>query len=112
MERLVKYCPEVLDGYLTLLKGANMDPPGGFIPTKYKELIPVAIETTQIIPCTGHAKRAIQAGATLQELTEVICMCIQLGGYPTYVHSSHAALEAVEGLAKELTEEKSSGGDA
>ena len=97
-----KYCPEVFQGFMTLRQGAYMEPPHGALPLKYKELACVAIEATKIVPSEGHARRAIEYGATLHELAEVLSLCIMLGGMVTYMHSGRHAMKAAEEKAREL----------
>lgn len=109
-ERYGRYCPEVFEGFMTLRQGAFMAPPGGAIPTKYKELVAVAIECAIIVPSKGHARRAIDEGATPQEVAETLSLCIMLGGMVTYIHSGRFALQAAEERAKELAEGKGQGG--
>ncbi len=101
-ERYAKYCPEVFEGFMTLRQGACMAPPGGWLPLKYKELVLVAIECAIVVPSKGHARRAIDEGATLQEVAEAVCLCIMLGGMVTYMHSGRFALQAAEERAEEL----------
>ncbi len=97
-----KHCPEVFQGFMTLRQGAYMAPPVGALPLKYKELMCVAIEAAKIVPSEGHARRAIEYGATPHELAEVLCLCIMLGGMVTYMHSGRKAMEAAEAKVKEL----------
>ncbi len=101
-ERLTRYCPEVVEGYMILRQGAFSEAPTGMIPRKYKELLAVAIECALVVPAVGHARRAIEAGATPHEVAEVVSLCIQLGGMVTYMHSGRNALAAAEERASEL----------
>ncbi len=106
-QRLAKYCPEVVIGYLTLRQGAFKTPPeGGALPLKYKELLAVAIECARVMPSDYHARKAIEAGATPQEVAEMVSLCIQLGGMVTYMHSGRYALKAAEDRLAELHDEK------
>jgi alkylhydroperoxidase/carboxymuconolactone decarboxylase family protein YurZ len=104
-DRLAKYCPEVVEGYVILRQGSFSEAPAGMIPRKYKEILAVAIECARVVPAVGHARRAIETGATPHEIAEAISMCIQLGGMVTYMHSGRHALEAAEERAKELARE-------
>ncbi len=102
-DRLSRYCPEVVEGYTILRQGSFAEAPAGMIPRKYKELLAVAIECARVVPAVGHARRAIEVGATPHEVAETVSLCIQLGGMVTYMHSGRHALEAAEDHAKELT---------
>ncbi len=97
-----KHCPEVFEGFMTLRQGAYMEPPHGALPLKYKELVCVAIEAAKVVPSEGHARRAIEYGATLHELAEVLSLCIMLGGMVTYMHSGRHAMQSAEEKAEEL----------
>ena len=101
-ERYAKYIPEVFQGFMTLRQGVFMKPPHGALAPKYKELVCVAIECAGVIPAAGHARRAIDEGATPHEVAEVVSLCIMLGGMVTYMHSGRSALQAAEERAKEL----------
>ncbi len=105
-ELLARYCPEVVEGYMTLRQGSFSEPPVGVIPRKYKELLAVAIECTRVVPAAGHARRALESGATPHEVAEVASLCIQLGGMVTYMHSGRHALQAAEERAKELADRR------
>lgn len=101
-ERLARYCPEVVTGYLTLRKGAFKEPPEGALPLKYKELLAVAIECARVMPSDYHARKAVEAGATPDEVAEVVSLNIQLGGMVTYMHSGRFALKAAEEQAENM----------
>jgi hypothetical protein len=49
-----------------------------------------------------HAKLAIEAGATVRQVADVVSLCILLGGMMTYIVSGQHALKAAETRAKEL----------
>ncbi len=104
-EQLARYCPEVLEGYMTLRQGVFMEPPHGALSLKVKELLAVAIECAVLKtnrPPTFHAGKAIEAGATPQEIAEVLSLCIALSGMITYAESGKWALQAAIERANEL----------
>lgn len=103
-ELLSRYRPEVFHGYITLRRAAFNDEPGAALSPKVKELIILAIEiarTKTNPPPVGHAKRAIESGATPAEVAEVASLCILIGGMLTYQESGRHALRAAEELYRE-----------
>lgn len=111
-ELLIKYRPEVLDGYLALRQAAFNTGPDAALSPKIKELVIIAIEcarTKTNPPPVGHARRAIDAGATLQEIAEVVSLCIPIAGMLTYQESGRHVLAAAEEHARKLAE--AAGGD-
>ena len=100
-EMLARYRPEVVQGYFTLRQAAfNTDEKAALTP-KMKELVILAIEiarTKTNPPPIGHAKRAIESGATPAEIAEVASLCILIGGMLTYQESGRHALRAAEEL--------------
>ncbi len=106
-EILSRYRPEVLHGYITLRKAAK-DNPRSVLPDSMRELIIVAIECARTKvngPPTGHAIRAIKAGATVEQVAEVVSLCILIGGMLTYQESGKHALRAAEETAAALAAE-------
>ncbi len=105
LERLARYCPEVLQGHMALRQAALAGPPHGVLPLKYKELICVGIECAirrTAPPPTFHARKAIDAGATPHEVAEVVALCTMLRGIGTFWESGRHALRAAEERAREL----------
>lgn len=71
------------------------------IPVKYKELISAAILSFRHYDSVGrHLKRAMEEGATLQEVLEVLEMASIPGGMPTL----HFALDKLVELEREHPE--------
>src|SRR5216117_4156043 len=98
-EMLVKYAPDVLDGYLTMRRAAFADDAEHVLPLKVKELIVIAVECAlrkTNPPPLGHARRAIDAGATLQEIAEAVAICIPITGMMTYQESGQFVLKEAE----------------
>ncbi|HLH04063.1 MAG TPA: carboxymuconolactone decarboxylase family protein [Bryobacteraceae bacterium] len=64
----------------------------GAIPVKYKELMALAVAfTTQCPYCIEiHAKRAREAGASDQELSEVVVIAAALRAGAAITHGTHA----------------------
>ncbi len=108
-EILSRYYPEVLHGYVTLRKAAKNNP-RSVLPDAMRELIIVAIECARTKtngPPTGHAIRAIKAGATVEQVAEVVSLCILIGGMLTYQESGKFALKAAEETAAALARDRS-----
>lgn len=72
----------------------------GALDTRQKELICIAIGIIrQCVDCIGfHVKAAIAAGATREEITEVVTVSMYMGGGPAYMYGVKA-IEAYEQLA-------------
>lgn len=98
-ELLARYRPEVFEGYVTLRQAAFNVGPDAALSPKLKELVILAIEVARTKtnpPPVGHARRAIEAGATPAEVAEVISLCIMIGGMLTYQESGRYALQEAE----------------
>ena len=98
-EMLARYRPEVVQGYFTLRQAAFNTGTDAALSPKMKELVILAIEiarTKTNPPPVGHAKRAVESGATPAEIAEVASLCILIGGMLTYQESGRHALRAAE----------------
>ena len=89
MGELRKLTPEAMQGFSALAKGAGAE---GVLDKKTKELIALAIGVTQRCDgCIGfHAKAAIKAGATREEILETLSMAIYMGAGPSMIYASEA----------------------
>jgi len=99
---LAKYRPEVFYGYMKLRQGAFNTGPEAALSTKVKELVIIAIEVATRKtnpPPVGHTRRAIQAGATVEEIAEVVSLCLLICGMLTYHESGMHVLKAAEEFA-------------
>ena len=106
---LAQYRPQVFEGYIGLRQAAFNTGPDAALSPKLKELIILAIEiarTKTNPPPVGHAKRAIEAGATPAEIAEVASLCIMIAGMLTYQESGRFVLRAAEELAREREAQK------
>lgn len=107
-DRLAKYCPEVIEGYMKVRSGIFQEPPEGALSAKYMELVILGIECAAKKvnpPPAWHAKKAIESGATVEEVAEVVSLAIMLGGMMTYRESGRFVLAAAEERAAELAAE-------
>ena len=81
--------PDVYAGYVQMSSAAFGD---GVLPKKFKELLGLAIGVVDM--CDGciasHAKGAAAAGATRQEVAEMIGVTIAMRGGPATVHGPRA----------------------
>jgi AhpD family alkylhydroperoxidase len=78
--------PEIHDAFRTFGQRVFAD---GALPAKTKELIAVAVaHVTQCPYCIrGHTERALQKGATQQELMEAIWVSAEMRAGAAYAHS-------------------------
>ncbi len=94
MGRLGEAAPETMAGF-GQLHGASVKE--GALDTKSKELIALAIGIA--VHCDGciafHVHDALDAGATRDEIVEVIGVAVMMGGGPSVVYGCQA-LEAVD----------------
>jgi alkylhydroperoxidase/carboxymuconolactone decarboxylase family protein YurZ len=97
-QKLDSYDPEFLDSLVGVRKSILPLEKKPAIPTKYKELIMVAVETAAGRGEHGisHARKAIRAGATPKEVYEALAICIYLTGMATWVDSGKYCLQAAE----------------
>ena len=99
-EVLSEYQPDVFASYMSMRSSLFRTPPDGALDRKTKELVILGIECIARKtnpPPVGHTRKAIEAGATPAEVSEVVGLCIMLGGMITYRESGRFVLhEAVE----------------
>ena len=118
-EMLARYRPEVFHGYITLRRAAFNEEPTAALEPKMKELIILAIEIARTKvnpPPVGHAKRAIESGATPAEVAEVASLCILISGMLSFQESGRHALRAAEehyrALQRDATKSRTTPGSA
>jgi len=101
IKKMAGVSPEVVKGFLAVdqapAKSARLD-------AKLRELIAIAVAvTTRCDGCiTFHTDAALKAGATKEEVVEVLGVAISLNAGAAMVYSTRAldAFEAKEGRAK------------
>ena len=88
LKKMGELAPEGFKGFVAFDEAAFK---GGAIPLKYKELMAIAVAlTTQCPYCIEvHSKRAKQAGATEQELTETTLIAAALRAGAAMTHGTH-----------------------
>jgi AhpD family alkylhydroperoxidase len=86
---LRKSVPETMDAFYALSKAATAN---GALDEKAKELIALAIGVaTRCDGCIGfHAKALVRLGATREEITETLGMCVYMGGGPSLMYAADA----------------------
>lgn len=89
-----KASPDILDGFMAMHKVAMQE---GALSVKVKEMMALGIGIAA--RCDGciasHAKAALRAGATREELIETIDVAIMMGGGPAVIYGTQA-LAAVD----------------
>lgn len=108
-ELLARYRPDVFAGYITLRQAAFNTGVEASLTPREKELVILAIEIARTKvnpPPVGHAKRAIEAGATPADVAEVASLCIMISGMLSYQESGRYALRAAEEHYAEMTGKK------
>jgi alkylhydroperoxidase/carboxymuconolactone decarboxylase family protein YurZ len=109
-ELLGRYYPECLEKWMEARQSLFKDPPEGALTQREKELICVAIEIAGRKPNVGfHTKKAMDEGATVQEIAEIGGICILLAGMVSFVESGQHALKVAEEYAKVLADRKKQG---
>jgi AhpD family alkylhydroperoxidase len=81
--------PETMQAFYGLARAATAE---GSLDKKTKELIALAIGVTQRCDgCIGyHAKALVELGCTREELTEMLGMCVYMGGGPALMYAADA----------------------
>jgi AhpD family alkylhydroperoxidase len=89
LKTLEANAPEAMKAFWAFDKLATT---AGAIPAKYKELLALAVAfTTQCPYCIEiHAKRAREAGASEQEISEVVIVAAALRAGAAITHGTHA----------------------
>src|SRR5712672_3247512 len=88
LPKIGSLAPDAMAGFRAYDKAALAD---GAIPKKYKELMAIAVAlTTQCPYCIEvHRENALKAGATEQELAEVIHVAAALRAGAAITHGTH-----------------------
>ena len=87
--QLLQLVPDAVKAYGGLSKAAQVN---GALDHKTKELIALAISVaTRCEGCIAyHARNSVRAGATRQEIAEMLAVTLQMGGGPSVVHAAEA----------------------
>lgn len=97
LRSLHKAVPEAAKAFGDLGKAAKAD---GALDLKAKEFVALGIAVAiRCEPCIlFHTQALINAGATREEVAEVLAMCLQMGGGPALMYSAKA-LECFDELS-------------
>ncbi|MEM4415606.1 MAG: carboxymuconolactone decarboxylase family protein [Candidatus Caldarchaeum sp.] len=99
-ETMVRYDPALVDSLVRFRRSVmpSKTEAGGVLPKKVKELIVTAVEVALGRGEKGrsHARKAIRAGATPQEVFEAVALCIYLAGMTCWVDGGMDAVRASE----------------
>lgn len=102
---LAEFQPAVFTSYMSMRSGLFQTPPDGALDRKTKELVILGIECIARKtnpPPLGHTRKAIEAGATPKEVSEVVGLCIMLGGMITFRESGRFVLREAVDYAERL----------
>lgn len=103
---LKEHGPHLLDSYVASRQVAfegTVDQPGR-LSRKDRELVILGMEimARKNPPPIFHAQKAVESGATIEEIVDVIGLCIIIGGMITYQDAGQFVLrEAVEHVARQ-----------
>jgi alkylhydroperoxidase/carboxymuconolactone decarboxylase family protein YurZ len=103
---LKEHGEHLLDAYVATRQVAfegTVDQPG-HLSRKDRELVILGMEimARKNPPPVFHAQKAVESGATIEEIVDVIGLCIIIGGMITYQDAGQFVLrEAVEHLARQ-----------
>lgn len=97
---LERYSPGALEGFYRLRQATTV---GSTLSKKVRELIIVAVETALRKDPSGHARLAVEAGATPQEIHDAVALCLWLAGMPAY-HEGMKAVAAAEEHAQRASQ--------
>jgi len=94
---LAKTVPDAMKGFATLSKGVKES---GVLGVKEKEYVALGISiAVRCEACIGfHVEALMKAGASREELADVLGMAIQMGGGPSVMYAGKA-LECWDQLA-------------
>lgn len=89
LRAMYKAMPETTAAFGALSKAVKET---GVLSVKEKEYVALATAVAQRCePCINfHVEALMKAGATREELGDVLSMCIQMGGGPAVMYSAHA----------------------
>jgi len=102
---LSEHGPHLVEAYINTRQAAfeQYSEAEGRLSRKDRELVILGMEIMirKNPPPTFHARKAVEAGATIPELIDVIGLCIMIGGMITYQDAGQFVLkEAVDHLKR------------
>ncbi|HEX2986027.1 MAG TPA: carboxymuconolactone decarboxylase family protein [Caproiciproducens sp.] len=99
-ELLTKYSPKTLEGYLTMRQSVQE----GLLPAKTRELIFMILDSLddEVSGAKAHAAAAVEAGTTVEEITEAFAIVTLVKGINVLCKSGVEAIKAAEQKSEEL----------
>lgn len=99
-EMLTRYAPDGLKGYLTMREAVQ----NGALPKATRELIFTLLDSMddEVSGAKAHAAAAIEAGLTMEELTEAFLIVTIVKGINVLCKTGSEALKAAEEKSLEL----------
>ncbi len=91
---LERYAPGAMEGFYRLRRATTVE---SSLSKKVRELIIIAVEAALKKDPVGHARIAVEAGATPQEIHDAVALSLWLAGMPAY-HCGMKAVQAAEQL--------------
>lgn len=103
MSRMYEYAPDIMTSWLLFRRSTwKSVEEGGKLSTKFKELLAIGIETATMKEHVGHVERALDEGATVEEIAEVLGISIMLAGFESYMIGGRHVLKRAEEHAEKI----------
>lgn len=102
---LEHYAPGAMEGFYRLRRATTVD---SSLPKQVRELIIIAVEAALKKDPVGHARIAVEAGATPQEIHDAVALSLWLAGMPAY----HHGMKAVQAAEQLVAQRRSAPGGA
>jgi alkylhydroperoxidase/carboxymuconolactone decarboxylase family protein YurZ len=95
---MARHTPGALDGFVTMRRAILQEPPAGALPRDVKEMLFTILDcvTGEVEGAKAHARAAIDAGLTLDELAEGFVIAIMVTGITTMCKAGVHAFAAAE----------------
>ncbi len=99
-DALSKYCPDSLKGYLVMRESIQ----NGHLPKKTRELIFTILDSIddEVSGAKAHAVAAVEAGLTIEELTEAFVIVTIVKGINVLCKTGTEAIKAAENRLNEI----------
>lgn len=100
-EVLSKYSPEGLEGYLLMRESVQ----NGHLPKRFSELIFTILDSIddEVVGAKAHAVAAIDAGLTMEELTEAFVIVTLVKGINVLCKTGTEVIKAAEERYKDIS---------
>jgi alkylhydroperoxidase/carboxymuconolactone decarboxylase family protein YurZ len=100
---LARYAPGALDGYLAFREYAHRTPPEGHLDAATRELLFVALDVAvgHVDAAKAHAAAAIEAGASVEAITQALVITMMVSGIHTWSQHGHDVVTHAVAMADE-----------